>query len=154
MTAGVAFAPATHARPIGATRLLIVSVARHHFAEGSFAELPRLLSKGDVVVVNDAATLPASVVGHTVRGAPIELRLLALPNAERECDAVIFGAGDWHTPTERRSPPPSLSAGDALVFGSLEATVVLVQPAHRVHLRFERSRDETVAALYRQGRPV
>ena len=42
-----------------------------------FAELPQLLRAGDLVVVNDAATLPASLRGHDRGGRRFELRLSA-----------------------------------------------------------------------------
>jgi len=40
-----------------------------------FAALPRLLRAGDLVVVNDAATLPGSLPGQTAAGSVFELRL-------------------------------------------------------------------------------
>src|SRR3954470_12494728 len=40
-----------------------------------FATLPELLRAGDLVVLNDAATLPASLPGATGDGAVFELRL-------------------------------------------------------------------------------
>jgi S-adenosylmethionine:tRNA ribosyltransferase-isomerase len=54
-------------------RLLVVDPLTGRFGDYSFAELPALLEPHDVLVVNDAATLPASLrVDDT-----LELRLLA-----------------------------------------------------------------------------
>ena len=35
--------------------------------------------------------------------------------------AVVFGAGDFRTPTEHRPPPPVLQPGDKLQLGPLRA---------------------------------
>ena len=57
----------------------------HHSA----ADLPSLLRRGDLVVANDAATMPASLHGtHLPTGRPVEVRLagrrsLALRDVER-----------------------------------------------------------------------
>jgi S-adenosylmethionine:tRNA ribosyltransferase-isomerase len=150
----LAFPPATRARPVRETRLLVIRVASRTVREASIAELPELLSPGDALVVNDAATLPASLFGRTRKNEPLELRLLALPGASRQCDVVVFGRGDWRTPTEHRAAPPPLSPGDVLLFDALEARVVSARDARRAVVVFERDRDEVVAALYRAGKPV
>jgi S-adenosylmethionine:tRNA ribosyltransferase-isomerase len=112
-------------------RLLVVQ------ADGCVRSLPRhrmieLLRAGDLLVANDAATLPASLAGvHARSGAAVELRLAAreslAPDAVREFTAVLFGAGDWRTPTEHRPPPPLVQPGDRLVLGPSEA---VPGPAH------------------------
>jgi S-adenosylmethionine:tRNA ribosyltransferase-isomerase len=153
MTHAHAFAPATRARPATATRLLVVRVASRRFYEAPRDELPRLLEPGDVVVVNDAATLPASLVGETSRGEAVELRLLAPPDAAGECDAAVLGEGDYRTPTERRAAPPRLSPGDRLRLGALSVTVVGAR-GRSARVRIEAGRDEALAAIYGAGRPV
>ncbi len=151
----LAFEPARTARPVRKTRLFVLRVAARDMRERELVDLPKLFDEGDVIVVNDAATLPASLFGQTARGASVEIRLLAPPNDTREADAVIFGAGDWRTPTEHRAPPPLLGAGDTLVFGTgLEAVVVSRTSDRRLRIRFERSRDDVIASLYRAGHPV
>ena len=149
----IAFAPATTSRPIRDTRLLVVRARSRAFFERRQADLPRLLEAGDVLVVNDAATMAASIFGSTERGEPFEARLLALPDATGECDAAMLGAGDWHTPTERRAAPPALAPGDRVELGGLRARVTAAR-ARRVRFRFEGDRDAAIAHLYRAGRPV
>src|SRR4029077_7343046 len=100
------------------TRLLVIRTRSRDFRESSFEELPSLFGPGDVFVVNDAATLPASLFG-TSAARSIEVRLLGLPDERGECDVVLFGEGDWHTPTERRPAPPHLEVGDAFSLGSV-----------------------------------
>ena len=81
------------------------------------------LRPGDLVVANDAATLPASLSGRLVpSGYSVEVRLagrrLARPEAVRQFAAVVFGAGDYHTRTEDRPPPPPLGSGDRIRLGA------------------------------------
>ncbi|HTV17223.1 MAG TPA: S-adenosylmethionine:tRNA ribosyltransferase-isomerase [Polyangiaceae bacterium] len=121
----------------------------HHGAD----ELPLLLRRGDLLVVNDAATLPASLAG-SAEGVPIELRLM-----DEEAGvwrAVVFGAGSWRTPTERRPPPPALAPGARLSFGGLSARVeaVLAPSARLLSVRFEQSDATFWTELYRVGKPV
>ena len=58
-------------------RLLVVDRATGSVAHHRFHELPRLLAPGDLLVVNDSRTLPASLLGHTAGGEPLEVRLAA-----------------------------------------------------------------------------
>ena len=117
--------------------------------------LPELLGSGDLLVVNDAATLPGSLRGTDDAGRPIEARLIAARGGARFA-AVLFGAGDWHTRTEDRAAPPDLAAGARLRFGTLGATVgrqATLSP-RLVELRFDVEGDALWAALYKEGRPV
>jgi S-adenosylmethionine:tRNA ribosyltransferase-isomerase len=153
MILGHIFAPATSARPIAETRLLVLHAKSGEKAEASFDDLAHLLNPSDVVVVNDAATIPGSVFGATKDGEPFELRLLSLPDARGEADAAVLGAGDWHTPTEKRATPPALAAGSRLVVSGLQARVVRAE-GRRVRVAFEGDRDGAVSRLYRAGKPV
>src|SRR5437899_7807096 len=91
-----------------------------HRARSGFADL---LQPGDLVIANDAATLPASLHGvHLPSGAPIEVRLAGRSSLTREdlrFSAVVFGEGDWRTRTEDRPPPPLFARGDRLALGPL-----------------------------------
>ena len=136
-------------------RLLHVDPRRESLRDASIADLPQILRAGDLLVVNDAATLPGSLQGFGPGGAPVEVRLLAeLPSGAFR--AVLFGPGDWHTPTEHRPPPPLLPEGAALRLGQLSATVERVSPIspRLLELRFDRSGGRLWSLLYRLGRPV
>src|SRR6185295_1532631 len=108
----------------------------------------------------DAATLPASLSGmHLPTGRPIEVRLagrrsLLLKESTR-FTAVVFGDGDFRTPTEHRPLPPPLSPGDELQLGPLRA-VVVDMPGHPrlIEIEFQHSIAETWEGLARHGRPI
>ena len=110
-------------------RLLHVDPGSGALRDARMADLPGFLVAGDVLVVNDAATLPASLRG-TAEGSAVELRLLAQLEDDSRWRAVLFGAGDFRTPTEHRAAPPALRAGDVIRFGSeLHATITHVDDA-------------------------
>ncbi|MET0410628.1 MAG: S-adenosylmethionine:tRNA ribosyltransferase-isomerase [Polyangiaceae bacterium] len=135
-------------------KLLVLDVARARIDDRALGELPALLDPEDLLVVNDAATLPASLRGRAGQ-APIELRLLARA-LDGSWRAVLFGAGDWTTPTERRPAPPVLAAGDRLELGELVARIEAVAPesARLVRVRFASEGARFWSALYRAGKPV
>ncbi|MDT5272380.1 MAG: S-adenosylmethionine:tRNA ribosyltransferase-isomerase [Acidobacteriota bacterium] len=140
-------------------KLLVVDASRRigHAPRSAFVEF---LRRGDLVVANDAATLPASLRGvHGPTGAPIEVRLAGRPSLApedvRRFSAVLFGEGDFRTRTEDRAAPPQLSNGDRLILGPLRATVERTLGHVRlVSLLFDGSPDEVWAGLARHGRPI
>ncbi len=140
-------------------RLLVID-AQGRMQHARRADLADLLRPGDVLVANDAGTLPASLAGvHERTCQPVEVRLagrasLAVDDV-RNFTAVVFGAGDWRTRTEDRALPPFLRAGDRLALGPLRATVREVLGHRRlVALRFEGPVDEVWAGLARHGKPI
>ena len=137
-------------------RLLLVDPVEGTLQDGTIDDLPARLEPGDLLVVNDAATLPASLSGRTIGGDPVEVRLRRAPEGDR-CEVVLFGAGDWHTRTEDRAPPPRLLPSSRIEFAPDLAAVVesvsRISP-RAVALRFDRSGDALWSALYRHGRPV
>jgi S-adenosylmethionine:tRNA ribosyltransferase-isomerase len=121
---------------------------------------PELLERGDLIVANDAATLPASLAGvHVPSGAPIEVRLAQRgsldPRDVRDWVAVVLGEGDRHMRTEDRRAPPRLRRGERLQLGPLAARVRgLAGHPRLVALRFEGAIDEIWAGLAVHGRPI
>jgi S-adenosylmethionine:tRNA ribosyltransferase-isomerase len=136
-------------------RLLVVDPAADAISEARIGRLPELLWAGDLVVLNDAATLPASLSGRDDHGHPIELRL-ARRHPDGTFSAVLFGAGDWRTRTEHRPAPPRLTVGARLHFPGLRAEVVARSrlSGRLWEVRFDREEDALWTALYRIGRPV
>jgi len=154
-----------------ADRMLHLDPVAGRFADARVADLPRLLRAGDLLVVNDGATLPGSLHGRTADGALIEARLVQwLGGGEHGSEerrkgeeesvrftALFFGAGDHRTPTEHRPPPPRLPEGAVLDLGpELDAVIERVWPASArlVDIRFRARPARLWAALYRHGRPI
>jgi S-adenosylmethionine:tRNA ribosyltransferase-isomerase len=143
----------------GGARLLVVDAdgtLSHHAAR----DLPALVRAGDVVVANDAATLPASLTGtHDATGETVEVRLagartLAI-QAVRRFVAVVFGAGDHRTPTEHRPLPPPLAVGDRLRLGPLVAIVDrLLDHPRLIELTFDGALEAIWDGIARHGRPI
>jgi S-adenosylmethionine:tRNA ribosyltransferase-isomerase len=132
-------------------------------AGGGIRHLPRaalssLFEPGDLVVANDAATLPASLQGtHESSGGHIEVRLAGRvrPRDPARFIALMFGAGDHRLRTEDRPPPPPLSPGDRLALGPLVAMVEQTLGHPRlVLIRFAGARADLVRGLVRHGRPI
>ena len=122
------------------------------------ADLATLFRSGDLVVANDAATLPASLRGeHEPTGDPIEIRLAMFitPGDPTGFVAIAFGAGDHHTLTEERALPPVLSPGDRLLLGPLVAVVQrLLDHPRLLELRFQGNSPEIFAGLAQHGQPI
>ena len=145
-------------RPRGAKLLVVDGSGRITHADRS--RLADFMRPGDVLVANDAATLPASLAGvHVPSGRSVEVRLagrrsLAVDDV-REFTAVLFGEGDHRTPTEHRPLPPVLEPGQALMLGPLRATVQQVLGHPRlVALRFAGDADAIWSGIARHGKPV
>jgi len=117
-----------------------------------FAALPRLLRAGDLVVVNDAATLPGSLPGRTAGGSVFELRLSGPVEAGRLA-GVLFGPGDHRTRTEHRPAPPRIAPGDRVTIAGMIATVAGVA-GRRAELAVRCDEDALWQALYAAGAPV
>jgi S-adenosylmethionine:tRNA ribosyltransferase-isomerase len=140
-------------------RLLVVD------GRGRITHAPRsrfidFLRPGDLVIANDAATLPASLRGvHVPSGAEIEVRLAArsslAPTDVRTFSAIVFGEGDFRVRTEDRPLPPPLFRGDRLALGPLSATIeALLDHPRLITLRFDGPASHVWAGLARHGRPI
>lgn len=150
-----ASAPPARARLAARQRLLLIDAARDALADHRIADLPALLTPGDLLVVNDAATVPASLRVLAPAGVH-ELRLAGelAPGLWR---AVLFGPGDWRTPTERRPAPPALGPGTGLELrGGLAATIEAVEPVspRLVQVRFAGPPEALWPALFAHGHAV
>jgi len=135
-------------------RLLHVDAPAETYWHRRVDELPALLEPGDLVVVNDAATLPASL---RVIGRDRELRLARRKDTDSDWTAVLFGPGDFRTPTEHRTDPPAVVVGERLELGDeLVAQVVSIDPElpRLIDIRFLATGARLWRALYRAARPV
>jgi len=145
-------------RPADARLLHLDANGRvHHLPRTAFVDA---LRPGDLVIANDAATLPASLAGtHEASGAAIEVRLAGRSSLAAdqvsEFSAIVFGTGDFRTRTEDRPAPPTLHRGDRFRLGPLCASVqALLGHPRLVSLRFEGSADAIWAGLAQHGHPI
>ena len=145
-------------RPADA-KLLVVDAQRNiiHVPRTAFVEF---LRPNDLVIANDAATLPASLTGVLEpTGQQIEVRLAGRASLDpievSRFNAVVFGEGDFHTRTEDRPLPPPLAPGDSLLLGPLKATVEeLLGHPRLVSLLFHGTADEVWAGIASHGKPI
>lgn len=136
-------------------RLLEVNRMTGALTDRRITDLPSLVRPGDVWVLNDAATLPASLAGR-VAGRAVELRLASERSVGRWW-VVLFGEGSWRDDTDRRPPPPPLDPGDCIELGAgLNARVDRVdeRSSRLLEVVFEPGGDAFWRALYATGRPV
>jgi S-adenosylmethionine:tRNA ribosyltransferase-isomerase len=132
-----------------------------HVRHSRRRDVMHLFQPGDLVIANDAATIPASLTGrHVPSGRRIEARLAGRASLDVDSvssfTAVLFGLGDFRLRTEDRPPPPSVSPGDRLMLGPLCATVT-----RRIHdhprlvvVDFDASSAAIWEGLARHGRPI
>ncbi|MBX7223378.1 MAG: S-adenosylmethionine:tRNA ribosyltransferase-isomerase [Blastocatellia bacterium] len=142
---------------LGKNRLLLIDEPGRQWQDHRIEELPGLLRPGDLLVVNDAATLPASFFARTEKGEPTEIRLVSR-QAENRFLAVILGAGNWRTRTEDRPDAPALHPNEILQVehSPLQARLIRYSPLSRrtVELDFNLDEAGTWRELYRQGHPI
>ena len=148
---GTSFEPARFWRDPRQTRLLDLDPCAGRWHHAAIDRLASRLGPGDLLIVNDAATLPASLTGSSCRG-PVEIRLAAML-ADDRWRALAFGGGDWHVPTELRPTAP-LAVGDRLELAGLGATIAHVDGERLVTLVFDRRGAALWRALYAAGRPI
>ena len=138
----------------GKVKLLVIDEGE--IEDCSIESLPDHLRAGDVLVVNDAATLPASLHGRDAFDNRLEVRLSAQLD-EGVWQAVVFGAGDWRTPTEDRPRAPHLKAGEEVIFsGDFRARVLRENElsARLLDLEFDFSGADLWRSIYLHGKPV
>lgn len=143
--------PRTHKEKV---KLLVVEAGE--MQDSAMQRLPDHLRAGDLLVLNDAATLPASLHGRDEHNQPVEIRL-ASQLTDRSWQAVIFGAGDWRTPTEHRPAPPRVKAGEEIAFAADFSAIVLRESklsGRLLDLEFNRAGEDLWRGLYRYGKPV
>src|ERR1044072_4640759 len=140
-------------------KLLVVDAQRNimHVPRSAFV---KFLCPNDLVIANDAATLPASLTGVLERtGQQIEVRLAGRPSLDpmdvSRFSALVFGEGDFHTRTEDRPLPPPLTPGDTLLLVPFHATVEeLLGHPRLISLLFHGAADEVGAGLASHGKPI
>ena len=143
-------------RPAGAKLLVVRSSGQlEHWQRADFV---RLFQAGDLVIANDAATMPASLSGRHVRsGRHVEVRLAGRDSLDQvsRFSAVLFGPGDFRIRTEDRALPPPVEPGDGLALGPLHARIVGLHHHPRlIALEFIGPAGTIWEGLAKHGRPI
>lgn len=128
--------------PRDAARLMVSDGRAHEHVH--FSDLARFLNPGDLLVVNDSATLPASLPAS---GAPGEF----IVNF-----ATDFGGGTWlvepRWSTSQPGPLP-LSAGQSMTVAGLPTRLIATYPG-LPRLWFAQVDGDVRAAMQRVGAPI
>ncbi len=135
--------------PRDASRLLVLPPAgdpRHH----RFAELPGLLSPGDLLVFNDTRVIPARLVGRKQSGGKVELLLCEpLPGEPLHGKPPQDGMGrSWRAMGQASKP---IRPGAVLEFDGLAARVDAALGEGFYDVTLDREGAELEAALARVG---
>ncbi|HEY8077943.1 MAG TPA: S-adenosylmethionine:tRNA ribosyltransferase-isomerase, partial [Labilithrix sp.] len=104
--------PASTPRPASTIRVLVSAPNGIRVARAD--DLASFFCPGDVLVVNDAATLPATIDARTESGEHVEIRLVSTLDDRGSFAAALLGRGDHTTRTEDRAPPPRVRPGERL----------------------------------------
>lgn len=151
-----AWKAASAPRSVDEQRMLVVDPLAGVAFDTGARRLPELLHPGDLVVVNDAATIPASLPVRSESGRGHELRV-ATAGGPAGWWVVLLGEGDWRTPTEHRPAPDALDVGDAIVLPDGQRAIVVERSRRSPRLlRLDWGQDDAgvLDLLYRHGRPV
>ena len=137
-------------------RLMVADRDGGPLLNARFRELPQLLQRNDLLVVNVSATLPASVAGQragTWGGEPVRVNFSTpVPTADERSWVVEVRGPDGSSPARGRT-------GDSITLGrDRPARLELVSPyagTDRLWIAELRARDETVPdLLWRLGEPI
>ena len=107
-----------------ASRMLVVDRGAGIFSDSDFAELPRRLKRGDILVLNNTKVFPARLLGTSETGARVEIFLM-----NRLSDSL------WEALAR---PGRRLREGKRISFGTeLAATIVKRTAEGRFEIEFE-----------------
>jgi S-adenosylmethionine:tRNA ribosyltransferase-isomerase len=143
----------------GSSRLLVLDGAAGGVADRHFADLPRLLRAGDLLVLNDTRVLPARLIGRKLTGGRVELLLERVTAPRRalmqvrashapQAGATIELPGGAHARVEGRRGQLFDLAFDCDVAGLLDARGEVPLPPYieREADAHDRERYQTVFA--------
>ena len=143
------------------TKLLVID-QNYTYSHHKLYEFPDLLTNNDIVVINNTATLPASLFGyHAETGEKIELRLVSSlstdPSDLSYWTALLFGDGDWTLTTEERKNVSQVDVGTLLYLGDdLTACVekIFTTSKRYIKIRFLGPKHDLWQKIYRYGKPI
>jgi len=134
-----------------ASRLLVLDRATGAVAHRRFAEWPRLLGHGDLVVLNDTRVIPARLLGRKQgSGGRVEL-LLVRPDADVDASGALSGSAEALRWICLGQASKSLRPGTVVELEGGRATVLEALGEGELRVRFE-APGSVGALLERSGR--
>jgi len=130
--------------PRDASRLLVLPRSGGEPRHLHFADLPDLLSPGDLLVLNDSRVIPARLVGRRESGGRVEVLLV-----EPSPGAPPAGPARWRAMAQASK---SIRIGSRLDFDGLGAEVEGVEGEGFYAIRFDRDGQSLDQELQRVGR--
>jgi S-adenosylmethionine:tRNA ribosyltransferase-isomerase len=107
-----------------ASRMVVVDRGDQTFRDDQFANFPRCLRRGEVLVVNNTKVFPARLLGKSETGAKVEIFLVT-----RKSETVWEALG---------RPLRRMPAGKRLIFGEeLVGRILTIMPDGGVEIEFE-----------------
>jgi S-adenosylmethionine:tRNA ribosyltransferase-isomerase len=103
-------------------RLLVADAAVDNVVHSCFAELPDLLSPGDLLVINVSETIAAAVSGHRADGSDVRVHFATrAPRLDPRWRVVELRSPDGARPARAR-------AGETIALGRHHGRLILVAP--------------------------
>ncbi len=118
------------------SRLLVVDRAAHTVAHHTFSDLPQFLRRGDTLVRNNAAVLPARLHARRPTGGHVECFLLRPTNGNQTWRCLI-------KPGKKLLPGSTFAHADSAFTGE----IVAKEPDGSAHVRFTTPGNEPIAAV-------
>lgn len=127
----------------------LVAINETKIVHDTLNHLDKFFDTQDVIVVNDASVIPGSFQGiHFPSNSLIEFRLVRFLGSSRTdfstWEAIVYGEGNWTSPTENRLLPPDICIGDLLITGDLVAKVINISSFSKRLLTIEFQEPEEI----------
>ncbi|WP_028279504.1 S-adenosylmethionine:tRNA ribosyltransferase-isomerase [Arthrobacter sp. H5] len=136
------------ARGISRDQVRLLVSDGHTITHGRFADLPRFLHRGDLLVANDSATLAAAVDGRLADGRPVTVHF-----------ATELDDGTWvvevRPAVDAAGPVPGLESGDLVHLPARTALTLLDPYPDAAPKRLWTTDARNIARLLKNhGRPI
>ena len=145
-------------------KLLVIDSQNETIQSDNLQNIDSYFDEGDVIVVNQSATIPGSLQGKIMRtNEEIEIRLAGWIGTNftdgYNWKAITFGDGGWQLKTEEREEIDNLMIGDIITFeNGLFVTVkeIIVKPAKFIQIQFQTdiTSEELWNKIYEIGNPI
>jgi S-adenosylmethionine:tRNA ribosyltransferase-isomerase len=155
MNTNIDFKPATTSKRTSSAKMMVLDPCHMVANHMEVSDLPSQLSKGDVLVFNDAATIPASFNLKSIWGQ-LEFRLISNLSVQMydptKWSAVIYLKGSWKAKTEEREIFNLVQSRSFRIDHDLVLDIRQVDEHYQIDFRGNASRIWQF--LYEKGAPI